>query len=322
MVIPTFSSSGIMAAMIQRDDSNSAQRLTSVGVKPLANTSTKAPLHLPHINHPEVLAVGMRPRRGDWFEPARDPEAIRAHKQARREALGSGVYNVLPNGLDAAKELAKAALAAASQDLEQLADIPENEWLWRASLAVHEDLVVMVPEAGSYSLAAASLCSPSHWRLSDKIGKSMARVHDPIPRIHEGLTPRIDRIFDNLRVDTPVERFNWSLQQDTALFCWPDDHPDTLAADAPLFYRVERQTLTRLPQSGALAFTIRVHIDPLESLLLVPDALPALLAAIDGTRADLAEYKAFAQYEVALDKYRTMADQPALPDVSSSDTTK
>lgn len=255
--------------------------------------------------------MGMRPRQGAWFEPAEDPEAIRHHKISRREALGSGVYAVTPEGREGACELARLVVETLDRDAKALADHDPAEWLWQASLCLHEDLVVMVPENNDYILGAASLCSPSHWRLPDKIGRPMARVHDPIPRIHDTLTPKIDRIFQNLRVDTPVERFNWSLQQDQALFCWPDDHPESLSPEAPLFYRVERQTLTRLPDSGALAFTIRVHLDPLESLLLVPGALRALINAIDGTQTDLIAYKAFGQYAVALDKYRTMADQEA-----------
>ena len=41
--------------------------------------------------------------------------------------------------------------------------------------------------------------------------------------------------------------------------------------DASLFVRVERQTLRRLPQSGDILFTIRVHHDPLSALTKHPD---------------------------------------------------
>lgn len=222
--------------------------------------------------------------------------------------MGAAVYAVTPSGLSGARELAAKIAATLGLHPAPWADLPAEEWLWHASLETHEDLVVMVPEGDSYALMAASLCSPSHWRLPEKIGRPMARVHDPIPGIHDRLTPRIDRIFHHLRVDTPVERYNWALQAGNDLFAWPSDHTETLAPDTPLWYRVERQTLTRLPESGALAFTIGVHLNPLESLLVVPGALSQLLAAIDSTPTALQHYKSFDWLVPALDKYRTLAN--------------
>jgi hypothetical protein len=135
----------------------------------------------------------------------------------------------------------------------------------------------------------------------------MARIHDPIPTIHETLTPKIDRIFERLGADTPVERYNWSVQEDDALFCWPASVVEPLPADTPLFYRVERQTLSRLPVSGALAFTIRVHIHPLETLAAIPSALQTLFDAMQANPSSVQRYKNFPVIEPALAKYRAMA---------------
>lgn len=276
-----------------------------------------APRHLPHLTHPEVVTVGMRPMGSEWLEPAEDPAAMRVHKLERRETLGEAVYAYVPAGVEAACELAQRIALHCGRDADYLQQFPRQEWLWQASLDTHEDLVVMAPEAQSYAMVAASLCSPSHWRLPEKIGRPMARIHDPIPGIHERVTPRIDRIFHNLRTDTPVERYNWALQPSDALFCWPESHDSELPADTPLFYRVERQTLTRLPNSGALAFTIRVYIDPLESLLAVPDALAALLRAVDAAPEAVGHYKSFDWMSAALDKYRTAANCAAADRVLS-----
>ena len=264
------------------------------------------PIHLPHMHHPQVIAMGMQPMGPTWLEPNHNPRAMRAHKSERRATLGDAVYALTPEGESGAAELAHKVFDCMQLDTQPLRDCSPSEVLWQASLQVHEDLVVMAPVAGVYTLVAASLCSPSHWRLPDKIGRPMARIHDPIPTIHQTLTPKIDRIFERLTVNTPVERYNWAVQEDDALFCWPVHHAAPLPADTPLFYRVERQTLTRLPDSGALAFTIRVHIHPLESLAAVPDALPTLLAAIDANPAVVQRYKNFPVIESALAKYRAM----------------
>lgn len=267
------------------------------------------PYHLPHMTHPNVLSIGMRPMTGHWLEVTEDPEATRQHKLNCRREHGDGVYAILPEAEAAAQELAVMVWQARDKPVEMLRAMPSPEWLWSASLETFEDLVVMLPTAETYLLAAASLCSPSHWRLIDKLGKPMARVHDPIPKIHEQLTPRIDRIMGNIRVQQPVERFNWSVQADSEWFTTPSDHPTVVSADTPLFYRVERQTLRRLPVSGALAFTIRVHVHPLDSLVNQPGALAALFAAIDATPSALATYKSFDSYACAFEKYRAMANR-------------
>lgn len=265
------------------------------------------PTHLPHMHHPDVIAMGMRPLGPAWLEPGDNPTAMRTHKTERRAALGEAVYAITLDGQAGARELAHKVFESLQLDKQLLDTCDPNEALWLASLQVHEDLVVMAPVAGVYTLVAASLCSPSHWRLPDKIGKPMARIHDPIPTIHETLTPKIDRIFERLRVDTPVERYNWSVQEDDALFCWPASVVEPLPADTPLFYRVERQTLSRLPVSGALAFTIRVHIHPLETLAAIPGALQTLFDAMQANPSSVQRYKNFPVIEPALAKYRAMA---------------
>ena len=62
-------------------------------------------------------------------------------------------------------------------------------------------------------------------------------------------------------------------------------------AGAGLFLRVERQTLRRLPQSGAIVFTIRVYVTALEHLTSVPGALVALEAAVSRLSEKEAQYK-------------------------------
>ena len=58
-----------------------------------------------------------------------------------------------------------------------------------------------------------------------------------------------------------------------------------------LWYRAERQSLRRLPKTGAIAFTIRVHICALESLASVDGALESLWQAVADAPEDLQRYK-------------------------------
>ncbi|GJE84791.1 hypothetical protein PsYK624_008670 [Phanerochaete sordida] len=64
--------------------------------------------------------------------------------------------------------------------------------------------------------------------------------------------------------------------------------------------RVERQTLRRLPRTGAIVFTIRVYLTPLEELVQEPDVPGRLASAIRSWPEDVARYKARSVFESIL----------------------
>lgn len=272
-------------------------------------TAGSVPRYIPHLIEPAVLNMGLS-RMSHWLDAETDLAHWAKHKRACRAAWGERVYQILPEAVDASVEFAELIAVQANTAIrtEQLRECALEERLWQASLSVPEDLVVMLPGTPSYRLMAASLCSPSHWRLEEKIGKPLRAVHDPIPDIHLALSDRIDRFFDHIKPDHPVERFNWSVQRGDALHALPVHEVLDEQAGDQLFYRVERQTLLRLPQTGAVAFTIRVYLDPLESLLNVPGAMPALLTAIENTPPPLAHYKGFDVMAPLLKRYRSKVD--------------
>ena len=142
--------------------------------------------------------------------------------------------------------------------------------LWTASRLVQEDLCLMRRGESAWRLAAASVCFPSKWSLADKIGRELDTIHAPVPGLQGRMGDTIHRLFDRLPVDRPVWRLNWSIYGDDQL-----SHPETQDDPArPLpdrfFLRIERQTLRRLPISRDILFTIRIHLDPLETLAQHP----------------------------------------------------
>jgi dimethylamine monooxygenase subunit A len=178
--------------------------------------------------------------------------------------------------------------------------------LHKASLLVQEDLIIMRRGEDGWRLAAGSLCFPSSWLLTEKFGKPMSAIHEPVPGFGPGTRNAglIDRMFDKLQIGQPVERFNWSIQAGDALYHplsnagridratgRPIRFPDVEAA-ARAFIRVERQTLRKLPATGDILFTIRIYLDPIGLLKSRPDrtALAASFAeqllALDAEQLD------------------------------------
>ena len=140
-----------------------------------------------------------------------------------------------------------------------------------AGRLVQEDLVLLQRGKTGWRMVAASLSFPSSWLLADKIGRDMAAIHHDVPGYAGQMGDRIARIFDHLSVDQPVWRLNWSLQGNDRLHHPPQTgdgarFPSGAELAQSVHIRVERQTLRRLPETGAILFTIRIHLDPLDAL--------------------------------------------------------
>jgi dimethylamine monooxygenase subunit A len=148
-----------------------------------------------------------------------------------------------------------------------------NNALATAGLLLQEDLVIMGRSPEGWRLAAASLCFPSAWNLHEKLGRLMHEVHGPVPGFNKNTRNAglIERMFDNLRVEQPVMRWNWTLFGEATLHM-PTSEGRMIRrfGDGPVaehvFMRLERQTLRKLPRSGEILFTIRTHIDPMDIL--------------------------------------------------------
>ena len=172
-----------------------------------------------------------------------------------------------------------------------------------AGRLVQEDLCVMEPSEEGYRLIAASLCFPSRWRLADKVGKPMAAIHGPVPSYADKLRRPVDRLFARLEAGKPVWRINWSVVDLPDLF-QPSGHgradrnteltPEN--AGEHLWLRYERQTLSRMPDTGVILFTIKIHSDPLSVLADQPVLADALLREIEALPDDMRLYKSFPRY--------------------------
>lgn len=179
-----------------------------------------------------------------------------------------------------------------------------------AGALVQDDLVLMRRDDSGWRLVAGYVAFPSSWSLPEKFGRRMEDIHAPVPDFGEGTRNAllINRMFDNLKVEQPVFRFNWSINPDADLHypaskahgALPDGHALSLETT---FARVERQTLRKLPVSGDILFTIRIYTDPLAALRTLPDARRVAAVFADQLEAltpPQATYKGLATKRAAL----------------------
>ena len=159
--------------------------------------------------------------------------------------------------------------------------------LWELPMQMTEDVaVVQTSGAGEY-LAAGHICLPSSWRLEDKIGRSFAEVHAPVPGIP---LENASALAGSLASKGPYERFAWGLTNEDVLDQAAGTHVDV--RPRPLFVRIERQTTHPLPECGAWIFLIHPINVPVASLTGIQRE--RLADAVESMTPEQAAYKGLA----------------------------
>lgn len=243
--------------------------------------------HTPYAGPTRPFTIGLSaldPAR--WIQPDADLDRYLAEKRALAATRLDEVFRATEDSLPAQEECLAALVAHLNGHHPQLISgkgltdetLPP---LLRAGMLVQDDLVIMMKRQTGWCIAAAHLSFPSSWVLADKFDRPMEAVHEHVPDFQAGTrnAAMINRIFDNLAPGLPAERFNWSINWKEKLF-----HPETGRNDhaepQEAVVRVERQTLTKLPETGAIVFTIRIYLDPVTLFRTHPDGrrLSAALA--------------------------------------------
>ena len=167
----------------------------------------------------------------------------------------------------------------------------------RIGLRAQEDFCLHQPGPTGYRLTAATLCSPTHWSLQEKFGKSLDTIHATVPMYAETVARRVNAAIRVLKPLRPMERTNWSILDDEKRF-QPSAHHDLEPARSSedhrisaLTLRVERQVLLRLPEVDAVVFSIRVLQCPLSALSSRPVLATQLATVVEQMPAASLSYK-------------------------------
>ncbi|HEY4173299.1 MAG TPA: DUF3445 domain-containing protein [Rhodopila sp.] len=281
-------------------------------------------VHLPFEAGPFRMAMDLvSVAEADWFELDRCYPAEMAERRRLLDSAHGEVFAALPVSDAARREALDAVVAAlvlhhpdwfgldggvvCNHLTGERWDGAAVDPLELAGRLVQEDLCLVQNDDLGPMFTAAVLCFPSRWRLLDKIGKRLAEVHGPVPLYADRLAGPVDRFMRHLRAGHIVSRLNWSLLDDPALFQpggkWRvEGDAGITAANAGerVFLRVERQTLRRLPVSGAVLFGIRVHVYRLDRVIDGRERAVALAAAVRALPGEVQHYKSLLPFREAL----------------------
>ncbi|MCY1000117.1 DUF3445 domain-containing protein [Myxococcus sp. MISCRS1] len=171
------------------------------------------------------------------------------------------------------------------------------DWVGRQ---VQEDLLVLDGTREGCPLIAGQLCFPSGWSLGEKLGKSLLAVHAPVPGFAEQMGRGTLKLLEGLKPGRPVTRCNWAVTVTDRLCMEPRSFPEWRHlfegltpdnAGERCFLRLERQTLSRLPQTGAILFTIHTYVAPVAGEVPTPERRQRLARVLATVPDDLSGYK-------------------------------
>ncbi|PWN31337.1 uncharacterized protein FA14DRAFT_128341 [Meira miltonrushii] len=188
---------------------------------------------------------------------------------------------------------------------------------------VPDDLALLLPDddavpddrgAVQYRLIAGSICTAGFWRLRDKLNSTLQEIHTSgkVPQFAERLRDPLDRFFTKMEAGSGrlSERNNYFFQvvrkedsmnkvyqlRDVDSTLGPVDLSTPIQRPQDLVMRTERQTLRKLPKSGAVLFTIHTHMVPIEVMAKEPGIPGRLAYAMRNWPEDVAWYKAASLY--------------------------
>lgn len=184
------------------------------------------------------------------------------------------------------------------------------DWVGRQ---VQEDLILLNTDL---IVVAGQLCFPSGWSLSDKMNQHFIKVHAPLPQITDSMIQSANKLLERIPAHKPVTRNNWgfrvcdwldlSTRQSVAYKKLLHEVSETLVPDAvgeKIFVRVEHQTLSRLPGTNHILFTIHTYQNKLKHEVTDKIRAEALATFVEAIPTDLLAYKQMLPFAKQLKAY-------------------
>ncbi len=225
------------------------------------------------------LAMGLRP--GDaarFWSRWDDSGQIMAERRRWLQEMPERLAASLPEAASAAEE--------AGAWMRSFAPETEPDWVILSADRTSEPRVI-----------AGEVIFPSSWSLPDKLGQPMSMVHEPVPSLQKQMGGGIQSFLSRLEAGSAWERENWGLAADAELNHHPSRAIPKLAADARperAWIRLEHQFLTRLPESQAVLFGIRVACHRLDRIASLPGMAERIATALRTMPDEIARYKGLA----------------------------
>ena len=223
-----------------------------------------------------------------FYGATHEAAAIREQKEAVQRLPDAAQYFVeTTEGEAAFREFIRVlGLPTALTEPDRLARCHE------VTLALEPDWLLL--SAPHWRLVWASVCFPTRWSLVGKAGLPLPDIHAAVPGLNGELGRKINVFFDRLPPGDGWTRANWGLSASTERNQHPSRPVEPLSERTPeaaVCVRVESQHLCKLPQTGAIAFGIRILHFPLAGVKARPGIAAGLQSQLRTMPGEVAVYK-------------------------------
>jgi len=141
---------------------------------------------------------------------------------------------------------------------------------------------------------------PSSWNAGEKMGKSLAELHEPIAD-NEALVRASDGIMRAMTSGQSYHRYTWGISSLDGYSNHPlYDKPDFDSLD-DLTFRVEHERTVTITEDTTAAFLIHIDTYPLEDVLKWDYGL--IKGAVDSMSVSVLEYKNLKKVKELLSEY-------------------
>ena len=149
-------------------------------------------------------------------------------------------------------------------------------------------------------LEACFVAFPSSWNAGEKMGKTLAELHEPIAD-NEALVRASDGIMRAMTGEQSYHRYTWGISSLDGYSNHPlYQKPDFDSLD-DLTFRVEHERTVTVTKDTTAAFLIHVDTYPLEDVLKWDYGL--IKGAVDSMSASVLEYKNLKKVKELLSEY-------------------
>ncbi len=127
---------------------------------------------------------------------------------------------------------------------------------------VQEDFCLLEKRGEEHVLIGAVLCFPASWTLAEKFMQPLIGIHVPVPEYTGDIAKRVQRLFDGVRPERPMWRFN-ALWYDDPELHQPRSAKEprrVSAGETGPYFRSEKQSILRLPDTGVAVFSIHTFV--------------------------------------------------------------
>ena len=221
---------------------------------------------------------------------------IQAQKRIELDNLGKNIYFETSTAIEeelVQKTAAKLGLLNQQSNYSLLVDCDNIQQL---GLAIEDDVVIM----HNGKLEACFVAFPSSWNAGEKMGKSLAELHEPIAD-NEALVRASDGIMRAMTGGQSYHRYTWGISSLGGYSNHPlYEKPDFDSLD-DLTFRVEHERTVTVTKDTTAAFLIHVDTYPLEDVLKWDYGL--IKGAVDSMSASVLEYKNLKKVKELLSEY-------------------